>query len=40
MVAPPEVIHNYGHGDVGVILSWGSAKEVVEILLAMTQSKL
>eukprot|EP00913_Durusdinium_trenchii_P008346 g7839.t1 len=40
MVAPPEVIHNYGHGDVGVILSWGSAKEVAEILLAMTQSKL
>ncbi|CAK9057602.1 D-amino-acid oxidase (DAAO) (DAMOX) (DAO) [Durusdinium trenchii] len=36
----PKVIHNYGHGDVGVILSWGSAKEVAEILLAMTQSKL
>jgi D-amino-acid oxidase len=26
-----DIIHNYGHGGSGVTLSWGCAKEVVQI---------
>ena len=28
-----KVIHNYGHGGCGVTLSWGCAKQVVDIVL-------
>lgn len=27
-----KVIHNYGHSSQGIILSWGSADEVCEII--------
>ena len=30
--AAPRLIHNYGHGDVGVILAWGCADDVVELV--------
>lgn len=31
-----KVIHNYGHGGCGVTLSWGCAKQVVDIVLKHT----
>ncbi|CAE7299335.1 DDO [Symbiodinium natans] len=34
-----KVIHNYGHGDVGVILSWGSAKDVADLVVQMSTQK-
>jgi D-amino-acid oxidase len=34
---PQRVVHNYGHGDVGVILAWGCAADVVALLRAGEQ---
>lgn len=35
MIGATRVIHNYGHGGLGVTLSWGCADEVVTLLTAI-----
>lgn len=35
-----KVIHNYGHGPSGVILSWGSANDVIALIKSNLESKL
>lgn len=35
MVDATQVVHNYGHGGLGVTLSWGCADEVVALLAAV-----
>ncbi len=33
------IVHNYGHGGCGVTLSWGCAKQVVEIAKSLFPNK-
>ena len=38
--ASPVIVHNYGHGGEGYILSWGCAKEVVKLVQESLQKRM